>query len=81
MATASQCFAVLDDPLADMCTSASIQADQGEAVAIYAENKETALAIGVLKMSTEDIKTINKGHGVENLHFLTDGLWNHPMLG
>lgn len=50
-------------------------------MAIYAENKMTALAIGVLKMSTTDIKTINKGHGVENLHFLTDGLWNHPVLG
>ena len=50
-------------------------------MAIYAENKENALAIGVLKMSTADIKSINKGHGVENLHFLTDGLWNHSKLG
>lgn len=62
-------------------TGSSFQADKGEAVAIYAENKENALAIGVLKMSTEDIQSINKGHGVENLHFLTDGLWNHPVLG
>lgn len=64
-----------------MLTCVDFQADEGEAVAIYAENKQNALAIGVLKMSTQDIKSINKGHGVDNLHFLTDGLWNHPMLG
>lgn len=58
-----------------------MQAEKGEAVAIYAENKETALAIGALKMSTAEIRDVNKGHGVENLHFLTDGLWNQMRLG
>jgi malignant T-cell-amplified sequence len=58
-----------------------LQADKGEAVAIYAENKENALAIGALKMSTAEIREVNKGHGVENLHFLTDGLWNQTKLG
>jgi malignant T-cell-amplified sequence len=58
-----------------------VQAEAGEAVAIYAENKEHALAIGALKMSTAEIRSLNKGHGVENLHFLTDGLWHQRQLG
>lgn len=45
-------------------------------VAIYAEGKEHALAIGKLNMSTEEIKSINKGIGIEMFHYLGDGLWN-----
>lgn len=45
-------------------------------VAVYAEGKEHALAIGKLIMSTEDIKSINKGIGIELMHYLGDGLWN-----
>jgi PUA domain protein len=44
-------------------------------VAIYAEGKEHALAVGLTKMSTNDIKSINKGIAVENIHYLIDGLW------
>lgn len=44
-------------------------------VTIYAEGKENALAIGRLLMSTDDIKSINKGVGIELLHYLGDGLW------
>lgn len=44
-------------------------------VAIMAEGKQHALAIGQMKMSSEDIQSINQGVGIENLHFLTDGLW------
>ena len=44
-------------------------------VAIYAEGKEHAMAVGLTKMSTEDIKRLNKGHGVETLHHLNDGLY------
>eukprot|EP01112_Ceratiomyxa_fruticulosa_P022383 TRINITY_DN8175_c0_g1_i2.p1 TRINITY_DN8175_c0_g1~~TRINITY_DN8175_c0_g1_i2.p1 ORF type:complete len:182 (+),score=21.95 TRINITY_DN8175_c0_g1_i2:48-593(+) len=44
-------------------------------VAIHAEDKQHALAIGVTEMSTKDIKKINKGIGVNNIHFLNDGLW------
>ena len=43
--------------------------------AIYAEGKESAMAMGVLKMSTEDIKSKNKGVAVETVHFIADGLW------
>ncbi len=45
------------------------------AVAIYAENKQHAMAVGTTKMSTQDIARINKGVAVENAHFLLDGLW------
>lgn len=44
-------------------------------VAIMAEGKEHALAIGRTTLSTEDITKINKGVGVENCHYLNDGLW------
>lgn len=40
-----------------------------------AEGKQHALAIGFTKMSAKDIKAINKGIGVDNLHYLNDGLW------
>ena len=34
------------------------------------------LAVGKTAMSTEDIANKNKGIGVENYHYLNDGLWN-----
>jgi len=43
--------------------------------AIYAEGKEHAMAIGITKMSTADMKSVNKGIGVDNVHYLNDGLW------
>lgn len=49
--------------------------EEGSIVTIYAEGKENALAVGKLTMSIDDIKTKNKGIGVELLHFLGDGLW------
>ncbi|VDN03707.1 unnamed protein product [Thelazia callipaeda] len=44
-------------------------------VALMAEGKKHALAIGLTKMSPEDIMTVNKGIGIDNLHHLNDGLW------
>ncbi|KAJ3392136.1 Malignant T-cell-amplified sequence 1 [Lobulomyces angularis] len=44
-------------------------------VAIMAEDKEHALGLGLTKMSTNDMKSINKGIGLENIHFLGDGLF------
>ena len=44
-------------------------------VAIYAEGKELAMAVGLTKMSTKDMREINKGIGVDNIHYLNDGLW------
>ena len=49
-------------------------------VQIMAEGKELPLAVGVTKMSTDDIKSVNKGIGVEVLHFLDDGLWRSEPL-
>mmetsp|Transcript_5006 Transcript_5006/g.12715 ORF Transcript_5006/g.12715 Transcript_5006/m.12715 type:complete len:93 (-) Transcript_5006:226-504(-) len=46
------------------------------AVAIYAEGKTHALAVGLTKMSTADIKSKNKGIGVDTIHYLNDGLWH-----
>ncbi|KAL5996182.1 hypothetical protein ACLOJK_026256 [Asimina triloba] len=46
-------------------------------VAITAEGKQHALAIGFTKMSAKDIRAINKGIGVDNMHYLNDGLWKH----
>lgn len=46
-----------------------------DAVAIYAEGKQHALAIGLTKMSTAEIKEVNKGIAVDTIHSLMDGLW------
>ena len=50
--------------------------DEDEPVAIYAEGKTHALAVGITKMSTADIKSVNKGIGVDTVHHLNDGLWH-----
>ncbi|KAG2221290.1 hypothetical protein INT45_000203, partial [Circinella minor] len=47
----------------------------GSTVAIMAEGKENALAVGKLIMSTEDIRQKNKGIGCDNIHYLNDTLW------
>lgn len=49
-------------------------------VAIMAEGKQHALAIGFTKLSAKDIKSINKGIGVDNMHYLNDGLWKTTLL-
>ncbi|KAG0466680.1 hypothetical protein HPP92_018260 [Vanilla planifolia] len=49
-------------------------------VAIMAEGKQHALAIGFTKMSAKDIRVINKGIGVDNMHYLNDGLWKIERL-
>jgi len=49
-------------------------------VAIYAQGKEHALGVGVLKMSADDIRKVNKGPAVETLHHLGDDLWLHPTF-
>ena len=61
---------------------ATIHDEVGEEtpVAIYAEGKTHALAVGLTKMSTADMRSLNKGHGVETLHCLNDGLWKDFTL-
>uniref|UniRef100_A0A061S4R9 PUA domain protein n=1 Tax=Tetraselmis sp. GSL018 TaxID=582737 RepID=A0A061S4R9_9CHLO len=49
-------------------------------VAIFGEGKEHAMAVGITKMSTKEMKEINKGIAVDNLHYLNDGLWKTLSL-
>ena len=51
------------------------QVEEGKPVSIYGEDKEHAMALGIMKMSTEAIRQENKGIGVEVVHYLNDGLW------
>jgi PUA domain protein len=55
--------------------------EEGQVVVIYAEGKEHALAVGVLEMSTEDIKSVNKGIGVSVVTHLGDGLVSNRDWG
>ncbi|OXU27656.1 hypothetical protein TSAR_014526, partial [Trichomalopsis sarcophagae] len=48
---------------------------KGTVVAVMAEGKQHALAVGTTTLSTEDIAKVNKGVGIENCHYLNDGLW------
>ncbi len=50
--------------------------EKGAIVIVNAEGKEHAMAVGKLVMSTEEIKSLNKGIGIELVHYLGDGLWN-----
>ncbi|EGC30209.1 hypothetical protein DICPUDRAFT_99608 [Dictyostelium purpureum] len=49
-------------------------------VAVMAEGKDHASAIGVMKMSTNDVRTINNDIGINNIHYLGDGLYKSPTL-
>ena len=47
----------------------------GAPVAVMAEGKQHAMAIGVLSMSSEDIVSKNKGQAIEVVQFLNDSVW------
>ncbi|TCD62301.1 translation machinery-associated protein 20 [Steccherinum ochraceum] len=47
----------------------------GTPVVLFAEGKEHAVALGVTKMSTEDMRRINKNTAVETVTYLGDDLW------
>ena len=53
---------------------------KGAIVALHAEGKEHAMAIGEMAMSGQEIKDTNKGIGVNLVHYLNDGLWTMPEL-
>ena len=53
---------------------------EGDMVAVHAEGKQCAMAVGVMKMSSADVRAINKGIAIDNLHFLNDGLWQTPTI-
>jgi PUA domain protein len=47
----------------------------GSVVVVEAEGKENACLVGVLKMSTKDMKEKKKGIAIDDGHFVGDGLW------
>jgi PUA domain protein len=49
-------------------------------VAVYAEGKEHALALGTMKLSGADVRAVNKGIGIEVLHFAGDDLYKTGTL-
>lgn len=49
-------------------------------VAIFAEGKDHPVAIGICKTSTEEIKKVNKGIGIDTLHFIGDGLYKFERI-
>jgi PUA domain protein len=49
-------------------------------VGVFAEGKEHAVAVGITKLGTEDIKKTNKGVGVEITTYLGDELWGCKTL-
>lgn len=49
--------------------------EAGEIVVVEAEGKEHPCLIGVLKMGTKEMKEKKKGVGIENGHYVGDGLW------
>lgn len=57
-----------------------VEASEDTPVGIFAEGKKHALAIGIMKMSSADIASKNKGIGVEVVHYLNDGLWHTKNL-
>jgi PUA domain protein len=63
--------------LTSSAADCSVELGEGAPVAIFAEGKEHALATGVTKMSTADIRKINKGVGVGVVHYIGDELWSN----
>lgn len=43
---------------------------EGQCVAIRAQGKDEVLAVGVMKMSSEEIRKTGKGIGIETIHYL-----------
>jgi PUA domain protein len=52
----------------------------GSPVAIMAEGKTHALAVGITKMSDAEVRSKNSDIAVENLHQLLDGLFKTERL-
>jgi len=57
-----------------------VNVEAGKPCAIFAEGKQHALAVGMMKLSTEAIRKINQDIGIETLHYLSDGLWLIPSI-
>jgi PUA domain protein len=60
--------------------SMPIDLEEGSPVIVLAEGKETAIAVGFMKMSTQEVRDKNKGVAIEIAHFLGDGLWGAKTI-
>lgn len=49
--------------------------EAGDVVVVDAEGKDNACMVGVLKMGSKEMKEKKKGPGIENGHYVGDGLW------
>lgn len=54
--------------------------NEGDPVAVYIEGKKHAVAVGFALMDSADIKKINKGNCIDNVHHMGDGLWHLAVL-
>ena len=54
--------------------------EAGTPVAVMAEGKKHAMAVGYLAMSSKDIKDTGKGMAIEIIQFLNDSLWKDQHL-
>ena len=52
------------------------QGKEDTLVAVYCEGKENVLAVGRMSMSTDEMKKVGKGIGIQVLHFVGDEAWN-----
>jgi PUA domain protein len=60
--------------------AAALQVGAGTPVAIYAEDKQHAMAVGLTTLSTQEMRDVNKGVGVELMHHLNDALWKTTKM-
>ncbi|KAI6177497.1 PUA domain-containing protein [Aphelenchoides bicaudatus] len=49
--------------------------EKEQIVAVMAEGKDHAMAIGLQKMSSSEVKDATGGIAIDNVHFLNDGVW------
>lgn len=49
-------------------------------VGMFIEGKQHAVSVGRALMSTDEIRSVNKGPCVENLHHLGDGMWVNYLI-
>ncbi|KAN0066558.1 translation machinery-associated protein 20 [Thecaphora frezii] len=47
----------------------------GQGVAVRAQGKDEVVAVGLMKMSSEEIRKTGKGIGIDNIHYIGDDLW------
>ena len=58
----------------------NVKLNVGDPVAIYAEDRKHALAVGFALKSSDEIIEDPKGLAVENLHYISDELWMRQTL-